>query len=112
VLSTDAEAVSRHVLAYPEVAEKLARGENKVSIKLTNRMQVDVRILEKKSYGAALVYFTGSKPHNIELRRIAREKGWTRAAGKRRRSGSGRRGAPAALGRAGRHPRRPPNAHH
>ncbi len=77
VLSTDAEAVSRHVLAYPEVAEKLARGENKVSIKLTNRMQVDVRILEKKSYGAALVYFTGSKPHNIELRRIAREKGWT-----------------------------------
>ncbi len=77
VLSTDAEAVSQHVLAYPEVAEKLARGENKVSIKLTNRMQVDVRILEKKSYGAALVYFTGSKPHNIELRRIAREKGWT-----------------------------------
>lgn len=77
VLSTDAKAVSRHVLAYPEVAEKLARGENKVSIKLTNRMQVDVRILEKKSYGAALVYFTGSKPHNIELRRIAREKGWT-----------------------------------
>lgn len=77
VLSTDAEAVGKHVLAYPEVAEKLARGENKVSIKLTNRMQVDVRILEKKSYGAALVYFTGSKPHNIELRRIAREKGWT-----------------------------------
>lgn len=77
VLSADAEAVGRHVLVYPEVAEKLARGENKVSIKLTNRMQVDVRILEKKSYGAALVYFTGSKPHNIELRRIAREKGWT-----------------------------------
>jgi DNA polymerase (family 10) len=77
VLSTDAEAVGQHVLAYPEVVEKLARGENKVSIKLTNRMQVDVRILEKKSYGAALVYFTGSKPHNIELRRIAREKGWT-----------------------------------
>ena len=77
VLSADAEAVGQYVLAYPEMAEKLARGENKVSVKLANGMQVDVRILEKKSYGAALVYFTGSKPHNIELRRIAREKGWT-----------------------------------
>jgi DNA polymerase (family 10) len=58
------------------VAEKVARGENKVSVKLKNGMQVDVRILEKKSYGAALLYFTGSKPHNIVLRGIAKDKGW------------------------------------
>ena len=76
LISRDAKAVGDHVLAYPEVAEKLARGENKVSVKLKNGMQVDVRILEKKSYGAALLYFTGSKPHNVELRGRAKEKGW------------------------------------
>jgi DNA polymerase (family 10) len=76
VLSKQRKAVGDHVLAYPEVAEKVARGENKVSVKLKNGMQVDVRILEKKSYGAALMYFTGSKPHNIVLRGIAKDKGW------------------------------------
>ena len=76
LISTDAEAVADHVLSYPEVAEKIARGENKVSVKLKNGMQVDVRILEKKSYGAALLYFTGSKPHNIVLRGRAKDKGW------------------------------------
>jgi len=75
-LSTDPKAVGEHVLAYPEVADKIAQGENKVSVKLKNGMQVDVRILEKKSYGAALMYFTGSKPHNIVLRGIAKDKGW------------------------------------
>lgn len=76
LISTDAEAVAKHVLAYPEVAEKIAQGENKVSVRLRNGMQVDVRLLEKKSYGAALMYFTGSKPHNIELRGLAKDKGW------------------------------------
>jgi DNA polymerase (family 10) len=76
VLSRQRKAVGDHVLAYPEVAEKVARGENKVSVKLKNGMQVDVRILEKKSYGAALMYFTGSKPHNIVLRGVAKDKGW------------------------------------
>ncbi|MFQ5662245.1 MAG: DNA polymerase/3'-5' exonuclease PolX [Terriglobia bacterium] len=76
LISTDAEAVGQHVLAYPEVAEKIAKGENKVSMKLANGIQVDVRILEKKSYGAALMYFTGSKPHNITLRSRAKDKGW------------------------------------
>ncbi len=74
--SSHTEEVSEHVLAYPEVAEKIAHGENKVSVKLTNGMQVDVRILEKKSYGAALMYFTGSKAHNIVLRGLAKDKGW------------------------------------
>ncbi len=74
--SAHAHEVSEHVLAYSEVAEKIAHGENKVSVKLTNGMQVDVRILEKKSYGAALMYFTGSKAHNIVLRGLAKDKGW------------------------------------
>ena len=77
LISADAAGVAEHVLAYPEVEEKVAHGENKVSVRLKNGMQVDVRILEKKSYGAALLYFTGSKAHNIVLRGRAREKGWT-----------------------------------
>ncbi|MEE9234174.1 MAG: DNA polymerase/3'-5' exonuclease PolX [Candidatus Acidoferrales bacterium] len=76
LISTEVEAVAKHVLGYPEVAEKIAQGENKVSVRLRNGMQVDVRLLEKKSYGAALMYFTGSKPHNIELRGLAKDKGW------------------------------------
>lgn len=76
LISTEVEAVSDHILAYPDVAEKIARGENKVSVRLANGMQVDVRILEKKSYGAALMYFTGSKAHNIVLRGLAKDKGW------------------------------------
>ncbi len=76
LISSDVETVAAHVLAYPEVAEKLARGENKVTVRLKNGMQVDVRILGKKSYGAALLYFTGSKAHNIALRAIAKDKGW------------------------------------
>jgi len=74
--STETEAVAEHVVAYAEVADVLARGENKVSVKLKNGMQVDVRILERKSYGAALLYFTGSKAHNIVLRGLAKDKGW------------------------------------
>ncbi|MBI4467046.1 MAG: DNA polymerase/3'-5' exonuclease PolX [Acidobacteria bacterium] len=76
LIASDSEAVSDHILAFPEVGEKIARGENKVSMQLANSMQVDVRILEKKSYGAGLLYFTGSKPHNIELRGLAKDKGW------------------------------------
>src|SRR3989338_6378792 len=76
LISTEVEAVSDHILAYPDVAEKIARGENKVSLRLENGMQVDVRILEKKSYRAALMYFTGSKAHNIVLRGLAKDKGW------------------------------------
>jgi DNA polymerase (family 10) len=91
LISTDAKAVGDHVLAYPEVTEKVARGENKVSVKLKNRMQVDVRILEKKSYGAALLHFTGSKPHNIVLRGRAKDKGWKLSEYALETSKSGRR---------------------
>ena len=76
LISTETEAVADHVVAYAEVADIVARGENKVSVKLKNGMQVDVRILERKSYGAALLYFTGSKAHNILLRGLAKDKGW------------------------------------
>src|SRR5581483_10480130 len=52
-------------------------GENKVSIKLRNSMQVDVRVLPPDSFGAAMQYFTGSKTHNVSLRQRALKMGYT-----------------------------------
>jgi DNA polymerase (family X) len=73
----DVDAVADHILKYPEIKQELAHGENKVSILLDSGMQVDVRLLEKKSFGAALMYFTGSKEHNVALRGRANGMGWT-----------------------------------
>ncbi|MFI5371529.1 MAG: DNA polymerase/3'-5' exonuclease PolX [Candidatus Eisenbacteria bacterium] len=72
-----AETVMEAFVAHPDVAEVIGRGETKSSVRLINGLQVDLRHVPPESYGAALVYFTGSKAHNIELRRIAIEKGWS-----------------------------------
>jgi len=58
----------------PEVREVLASGDTKGSIVVEGGTQIDLRVVEEESYGAALQYFTGSKPHNIHLRSIARSK--------------------------------------
>ncbi len=71
------EAISEHILGFPRIDQTLARGENKVSFVLKNGLQVDVRILEKESFGAALLYFTGSKEHNVVLRGRANKLGYT-----------------------------------
>jgi DNA polymerase (family 10) len=71
------EAISEHILKFPEIGQTLARGENKVSFVLKSGLQVDVRLLEKKSFGAALLYFTGSKEHNVVLRGRANKMGYT-----------------------------------
>ena len=73
----DVDAVAEHILKYPGIDQTLAHGENKVSVQLGNGLQVDVRLLEKKSFGAALLYFTGSKAHNVALRGRALDMGWT-----------------------------------
>jgi DNA polymerase (family 10) len=73
----DVDAVAAHILKYPGIDQTLAHGENKVSVVLGNGLQVDVRLLEKASFGAALLYFTGSKEHNVVLRGRARDMGWT-----------------------------------
>src|SRR5271157_466109 len=71
------DAVARHILSYPGIDQTLAHGENKVSFTLENGLQVDVRLLEKENFGAALLYFTGSKEHNVALRGRANEMGYT-----------------------------------
>jgi DNA polymerase (family 10) len=73
----DVDAVAAHILKYPGIDQHLAHGENKVSFILGGGLQVDVRLLEKKSFGSALLYFTGSKAHNVALRGRANEMGWT-----------------------------------
>jgi DNA polymerase (family 10) len=73
----DVDAVAKHILTYPGIDQTLAHGENKVSFTLENGLQVDVRLLEKANFGAALLYFTGSKEHNVALRGRANELGFT-----------------------------------
>jgi DNA polymerase (family 10) len=61
---------------YPGVERVIEKGPTKTSVFLKNGVQVDVRVLGTEGYGAALLYFTGSKEHNILLRNIAIGKGW------------------------------------
>ena len=61
--------------AYDEVAEVLSRGTTRASVVLKSGLQVDLRVVPADSYGAALHYFTGSKAHNIAIRRLAQERG-------------------------------------
>jgi DNA polymerase (family X) len=59
----------------PDVAEVVARGPTKTTVRRTGGLQVDLRVVPPHSWGAALQYFTGSKPHNIRTREIAVHKG-------------------------------------
>jgi DNA polymerase (family 10) len=63
--------------SHDQVAELLARGDTKSSVRLAGGLQVDLRLVPVESFGAALLYFTGSKEHNIELRRVANDQGLT-----------------------------------
>lgn len=70
-------AAVEHVASLPLLDKLLAKGQNKVSFTLRNNLQVDVRLLRRASYGAALQYFTGSKHHNVTLRQRAIKRGYT-----------------------------------
>jgi len=70
-------AAVEHVATLPLIDKLLARGQNKVSFTLRSNLQVDVRLLPRASYGAALQYFTGSKHHNVALRQRALKRGLT-----------------------------------
>jgi DNA polymerase (family 10) len=64
------------LVAYENVAEVLAHGPTRTTVVLRSGIQVDVRAVAEQSYGAALLYFTGSKAHNIALRSIAIAHKW------------------------------------
>ena len=67
--------VMQRFTTYDEVAEVFSAGETRASILLKCGLQVDLRVVSQQSYGAALHYFTGSKSHNIAIRRIAQQLG-------------------------------------
>jgi DNA polymerase (family 10) len=79
VCENDAErqAAIEHILRFPGILDVLAKGDNKVSFRLRSGMQVDVRLLPRESFGAAMQYFTGSKSHNVTLRQRALKMGLT-----------------------------------
>ena len=76
VTGHDHPGIADYFARFAGVSQVLAKGEEKVSVKLQNDLQVDVRLLERESYGAALQYFTGSKEHNVALRDRAKRRGW------------------------------------
>lgn len=75
VTTQDPRAVIQHFVEYPGIIDVLGAGDTKSSIRIKGNLQVDLRVVEEDSYGAALQYFTGSKEHNVKLREIARQKG-------------------------------------
>ena len=77
VESDDPAAVMDHLGQWPESGAVLQRGDTKTSIRGPSDMQIDLRVVEATSFGAALQYFTGSKEHNVRLRSRARDRGLT-----------------------------------
>jgi DNA polymerase (family X) len=71
------QKIAEHLLSFPGLMEIIAQGENKISFRQRNGMQVDVRLLPPESFGAAMQYFTGSKAHNVALRQRALKMGYT-----------------------------------
>ncbi len=75
VQAADRAAAAEGILAYRPIQDVVARGEEKVSVRLAGGMQVDFRFIEPAAFGAAEMYFTGSKAHNIRLRKRAQSRG-------------------------------------
>ena len=74
-VAAEGSAVMARFVAYDEVAEVLSQGPTRASVVLKCGLQVDLRVVDAGAYGAALCYFTGSRAHNIALRRLAQERG-------------------------------------
>lgn len=77
VASSKPEPIMKWFISRDWVASVTATGKAKSSVRLKQGIQTDLRIVPKEEFGFALLYFTGSKAHNIHLRRIARDKGYS-----------------------------------
>jgi len=75
VVASNYPEVSEYFINFPKVKEVISAGLTRSSVILENDLQVDLRAVSEDSYGAALHYFTGSKAHNIEVRKLAIQKG-------------------------------------
>ena len=93
VTAHNGRRIIEHFLAYDEVEYVLSRGSSRATVILRSGVQVDLRVVPPQSYGAALYYLTGSRAHNIAVRRIAQRRGlkineYGAFRGKRRIAGS------------------------
>ena len=75
-LSHDGPAVMNHFTAYEDVETVQSKGDTRSTVILASDVQVDLRVVPPASYGAALLYFTGSKAHNVALRERAGDDGY------------------------------------
>ena len=105
LIQTDSPGSIKAFTKGSQVREVLAAGELKASVKLEKNFQVDVRVVQKESWGAAMIYFTGSKAHNVELRTRAikmglhlNEYGLYKSDGKTRVAGASEEDVYSALG--------------
>ena len=76
VVAKNWEEVSDWFVRFEKVKEVVSKGPTRSTVILRNDLQVDLRSVAKESYGSALHYFTGSKAHNIKIRKMAVERGW------------------------------------
>ncbi|MFB3925492.1 MAG: DNA polymerase/3'-5' exonuclease PolX [Syntrophales bacterium] len=76
VISRDSSKVMEYFVTLPGVVKVWGKGPTKSSVRMKEGIDMDVRVIPPRSYGAALLYFTGSKEHNIALRKIAIDRGF------------------------------------
>ncbi|WP_030454124.1 DNA polymerase/3'-5' exonuclease PolX [Herbidospora cretacea] len=76
ILAVGSPELMERFAAQPYVTEVIARGDKKTSVRTDRGLQVDLRLIPEESWGAALIYFTGSKEHNVHLREMCVKKGW------------------------------------
>lgn len=75
VTSKNVTAVMDHFEHFEDITSTIVRGDTKMSVRLEDEFQVDLRVVPDESFGAALQYFTGSKDHNVRVRGLAKQKG-------------------------------------
>lgn len=75
VTATNASAVIAHFVAYENVLRIISQGVTRAAVTLNTGLQVDLRVVDERNFGAALHYFTGSKAHNIRIRRLGQQRG-------------------------------------
>ena len=76
VASNDFEKVMDYFVTMPEIDEVLSKGPTKTFVRLNNRMDADLLVVPEESFGSALQYFTGSKEHDVAMRKISLAKGF------------------------------------
>ena len=76
VATDDPQKVTSFFVSMPEVEEVLVTGDTKTSVRMKSGIEADLRVVTREEFPYALMYFTGSKEHNVRLRGIAKKKNW------------------------------------